>query len=370
MKIFRTDCLVIGAGLAGSAYALHAAKLGLSVELLSLAEPLAANSDWAQGGIIYDTTPDPASLARDIFEASDGTANPAAVEHLVREGPAAVKELLLDELQVGFDRDAAGALDFTREGGPQRATDHPCEGCDRPCDPRARSRARVDATPRITRRAGWVAIDLLTLSHNSDDRPTNIEPLTCFGAYVLDTRTGETVAIVAKKTMLATGGLGQIFLHTTNQPGSVGHGVAMAYRVGARLIDLEYVQFHPTVFAKKNAPRFLVTEALRGEGGVLVNARGRALHGRVDPRGSLAPRDVVARAIKQELAASGEPCVFLDLSAMKPEFIRERFPNDLRALPGAWRRYHARTDSGRAGGAFCLRRRARRSATAGPMSGI
>jgi L-aspartate oxidase len=127
--------------------------------------------------------------------------------------------------------------------------------------------------------------------------------------------------------VLATGGLGQIFLHTTNQPGSVGHGVAMAYRVGARLIDLDYVQFHPTVFAKKNAPRFLVTEALRGEGGVLVNARGQKFVDLEDPRGSLAPRDVVARAIKQELAASGEPCVFLDLSAMKPEFIRERFPN-------------------------------------------
>src|SRR3954471_2910948 len=117
MQTLRTDCLVIGAGLAGSAYALQAAKLGLSVELLSLADPLAANSDWAQGGIIYDTTADPAALARDIFEASDHTANPEAVEQLVREGPAAVKELLIDDLHVPFDRDAQGALDFTREGG-------------------------------------------------------------------------------------------------------------------------------------------------------------------------------------------------------------------------------------------------------------
>src|SRR3954471_10560487 len=117
MQTFRTDCLVIGAGLAGSAYALRAAKRGLSVQLLSLAEPLAANSDWAQGGIIYDTTGDPEALARDIFEASDRTANPAAVEQLVREGPGAVKELLLDDLQVGFDRDTSGGLDFTREGG-------------------------------------------------------------------------------------------------------------------------------------------------------------------------------------------------------------------------------------------------------------
>ncbi|HVS51771.1 MAG TPA: FAD-dependent oxidoreductase [Opitutaceae bacterium] len=326
MKTFQTDCLVIGAGLAGSAYALHAAKAGLAVELLSLADPLAANSDWAQGGIIYDVAQDPALLARDIVSASDTAANPAAVEQLVREGPLAVREFLLDELHVGFDRDAAGELDFTREGGhsarriihAKDATGHAIL---------AAVAQRVDATPRIARRAGWVAIDLLTLSHSSDDIADKYEPLTCFGAYVLDTRTGETAAIVAKKTILATGGLGQIFLHSTNQPGSVGHGVAMAYRVGARLIDLEYVQFHPTVFAKKNAPRFLITEAIRGEGAVLRNARGERFMDEVDPRGSLASRDVVARAIKQELASSGEPCVFLDLSAMAPAFIRERFPS-------------------------------------------
>lgn len=325
MKIFRTDCLVIGSGLAGSAYALQAAKLGFKVELLSLAEPLAANSDWAQGGIIYDATHDSPTLARDIFEASDRTANPIAVEHLVREGPQAVEELLLEQLHVPFDRDASGALDFTREGGhsarriihAKDATGHAIL---------ASVAARVDVTPPITRRSGWVAIDLLTLSHNSEDLADRYEPLTCFGAYVLDTQTGETVAVLAKKTILATGGLGQIFLHTTNQPGSVGHGVAMAYRVGARLIDLEYVQFHPTVFAKKNAPRFLVTEALRGEGGVLLNTRGERFMDAVDPRGSLASRDVVARAIKQELAAKGENHALLDLSAMKPEFIRERFP--------------------------------------------
>lgn len=325
MQILRTDCLVIGAGLAGSAYALHAAKLGLAVELLSLAEPLAANSAWAQGGIIYDTTADPATLADDIFEASDRSANPAAIAHLVREGPAAVRELLLDELQVGFDRGPGGDLDFTREGGHrERRIIHAKDSTGRAI--LAAVADRVDATPRITRRAGWVAIDLLTLSHNSDDLADRYQPLTCFGAYVLDTHSGQTVAIVAKKTVLATGGLGQIFLHSTNQPGSVGHGVAMAYRVGARLIDLEYVQFHPTVFAKKNAPRFLVTEALRGEGGVLRNSRGERFMDAVDPRGSLASRDIVARAIKQELASSGEPNVLLDLSAMPPEFIRERFP--------------------------------------------
>lgn len=326
MKTFRTDCLVIGSGLAGSAYALHAARAGLSVELLSLADPMIANSDWAQGGIIYDTSSDPAALARDIIDASDGTSNPAAVQQLVDEGPQAVKDLLLDELHVGFDRDASGELEFTREGGHREKRIIFAKDASGHAILQAVAK-RVDATPAIHRRACSVAIDLLTLSHNSTDAADKYEPLTCFGAYVLDTRTGETSAIVAKKTILATGGLGQIFLHSTNAPGSVGHGVAMAYRVGARLIDLEYVQFHPTVFAKKNAPRFLVTEALRGEGGVLINARGERFMDAVHPLSSLAPRDVVARAIKHELAASGEACVFLDLSAMKPEFIRERFPN-------------------------------------------
>jgi L-aspartate oxidase len=326
MRTLRTDCLVIGAGLAGSAYALQMAERGFAVELLSLADPLAANSDWAQGGIIYDTTPEPVALARDIFEASDHTSNPAAVEQLVREGPPAVKELLIDRLHVNFDRDEHGELDRTREGGhSERRIIHAKDATGHAILQRVAK--LVDATRGITRRSGWVAVDLLTLSHNSEDAADKYEPLTCFGAYVLDTGTGEISAIVAKKTVLATGGLGQIFLHSTNQPGSVGHGVAMAYRVGARLMDLEYVQFHPTVFAKKNAPRFLITEAIRGEGGVLVNAAGERFADEADPRGSLAPRDVVARAIKQELADSGEPSVFLDLSARPAEFWRDRFPN-------------------------------------------
>lgn len=326
MNTITTDCLVIGAGLAGSAYALHAARLGLKVEMLSLDGPLVANSDWAQGGIIYEQSSSPEKLAADIIQASDGTANPLAVEHLVREGPVAVKELLLDDLGVAFDRDARGELEYTREGGhSSRRIIHAKDMTGHAI--LQNIVARVDATPSITRRSGWVAIDLLTLSHNSEDPRDRYAPLTCYGAYVLDSKTGEVHAIIAKKTVLANGGLGQIFQHSTNQPGSVGHGIAMAYRVGARLIDLEYVQFHPTVFYKKNAPRFLITEALRGEGAVLVNAKGERFMDARHPLGSLAPRDIVSRAIHEELAASGETCVWLDLSSLKPDFIRERFPN-------------------------------------------
>jgi L-aspartate oxidase len=325
MRTVHTDCLVLGAGLAGSAYALQAARAGLKVEILSLGAPLQANSDWAQGGIIYDTNPDPAQLAHDILEASDGVANPAAIDQLVREGPAAVKELLLDELHVGFDRDAAGDLHFTREGGhAERRIIHTKDATGHAI--LAAVAQKVDATQGITRRSGFVAVDLLTLSHNSVDAHDRYEPLTCFGCYALDTATDEVVAFVARKTILATGGLGGIFQHTTNQPGSVGHGVAMAYRVGARLIDLEYVQFHPTVFYKKGAQHFLITEAMRGEGAVLVDARGKRFMDGVHPLGSLAPRDIVSRAIQHHLAETGDACVYLDLSALKPEFIRDRFP--------------------------------------------
>jgi L-aspartate oxidase len=325
MDVLRTDCLVIGGGLAGSAYALYAAEAGLDVTLLSLGGSLEANSDWAQGGIIYDTAENPELLATDILEASGGTANPAAVRQLVTNGAEAVRELLLDELQVGFDRDQAGELELTREGGHSaRRIIH------------ARDRTghailsavagRVDATPRVTRYTQSTAIDLLTLSHNDDNPEDRYAPLTCFGAYALLDDYPEPVAVVAKKTVLACGGLGQIYQHSTNHPGIVGHGVAMAYRVGGRLIDLEYVQFHPTVFYGKNAPRFLITEALRGEGAVLVNLRGEPFMDAVHERGSLAPRDIVSRAIHEELSNSGEPCVYLDLGALARSGLPDRFP--------------------------------------------
>ena len=327
MRVHRTDCLVIGAGLAGSAYALQAVKSGLSCELLSLADPLQANSDWAQGGIIYDTNPDPAALTRDILEAGDQMSNPAAVEQLVREGPGIVKRMLIDELGVKLRPRSRGPPGLRPRGRPWREADHPFprrdgarhfvhggaeSGCYLPRSPggRAGSPSTFSRFPTIPRNRRTSTI------RSRVSAPTCSTP-----------NRGRSRPSSPKKTVLACGGLGQIFLHTTNQPGSVGHGVAMAYRVGARLIDLEYVQFHPTVFAKKNAPPFLVSEALRGEGAVLVNSKGARFMDAVHPRGSLAPRDVVTRAIRHEMAMSGEPCVFLDLSAMKPGFASERFPN-------------------------------------------
>ena len=279
MKLHRTDCLVIGAGLAGSVYALQAAKAGLSCELLSLSGPLDANSDWAQGGIIFDTSADTAPLARDILEAGDRMSNPAAIEQLVREGPRAVKEMLIDEAAVAFDRDSAGHLDLTREGGhAERRIIHSKDATGHAILSAVAGEGRRDARDHAPLGMGGDRPARRSRT-TSPDPADKYHPLTCFGAYVLDTRTGEVSAIVAKKTVLACGGLGQIFLHSTNQPGSVGHGVAMAYRVGARLIDLEYVQFHPTVFAKKNAPRLPRLRGPPGRGRRPRQRPGRALHG-------------------------------------------------------------------------------------------
>jgi L-aspartate oxidase len=327
VETIRTDCLVIGAGLAGSAYAHYARKEGLSVVMICADElSSGTNSKWAQGGIIFDTSYHPEQLEADIMSASDHTANPEAVASLVREGQKAVQSLLLDELHVPFDRELDGSLKFTREGG--------------------HSEKRIIFSKDVTGRAilnnfhdyvrsleglrileNHVAIDLLTLSHHSVYPLDKYKPLTCVGCYVLDALSGEVKAVIAKKTILATGGLGQVFQNTTNQPGVVGHGIAMAKRLGARIIDLEYIQFHPTVFLKKNCPLFLVSEAVRGEGGVLVNGEGRAFMDTQHPMKSLAPRDIVARAIHRELISSGESCVYIDLSSKSPAFIRDRFPS-------------------------------------------
>ena len=324
MRTVRTDCLVIGCGLAGAGYAYQAAKAGLECILLS-GEPSAdeCNSARAQGGIV-DPAVDPDSLRSDIMTASAEAANPRAVDFIVERGGAAVRELV-DELDVPFERDGRGELRMTREAAHSAARILFAKDQTGRAIVTALHRA-VAASPRIEMAQHTVAVDLLTLSHSSTDRLHQYEPLTCFGAYVLDVAAGEVYAIVARKTVLATGGLGQIYLHSTNFPSAYGHGVAMGYRVGARVIDLEYVQFHPTVFTRKDAAPFLISEAVRGEGGHLVDAAGRRFMDDHHPDGSLAPRDVIARAITFEMIRTGAPSVFIDLSDLEPAYVTDRFP--------------------------------------------
>ena len=168
-------------------------------------------------------------------------------------------------------------------------------------------------------------MDLLTVSHHSLE-PTDVyRPLTCVGAYVLDQTTGKIFSLLAKETILATGGLGSVFLHTTNPPGARGDGIAMAYRAGARCINMQYIQFHPTALLAPDGC-FLISETVRGEGGRLVDRHGKEFMQRFHPDGSLAPRDIAARAIYQTMLESGEPCVYLDITHKPADQLRERFP--------------------------------------------
>ena len=237
-----------------------------------------------------------------------------------------MKEILIDELHVPFDPspEYPGELDLTSEAG--HSIPRIIHFKDRTGFSIERAFfERVQAHPKVKVIANATAVDLLTASHHSVE-PTDVyRPLTCVGAYVLDQTSGKISSILAKETILATGGLGSVFLHTTNPPGARGDGIAMAYRAGARCINMQYIQFHPTALLAPDGC-FLISETVRGEGGRLVDRQGKEFMQRFHPAGSLAPRDVAARAIYQTMLESGEPCVYLDITHKPAEQLRERFP--------------------------------------------
>ena len=323
-----TDVLVIGSGLAGCAAALAAADRGARVLLLTkAARPEESNTWYAQGGIIYRGSADsPDQLAADILAAGDGLCNPAAVGLLAREGPRLVDEVLIGRAQVSFDHagGGSGALDLTAEAAHSMARIiHAADATGRSIE--GAMMAVVSREPGIEIATGQTAIDLLTLSHHSSDPRDVYAPPTCVGAYVFDQATRRVGTVMARRTILATGGLGRIFLHTSNPAGACGDGVAMAYRAGARCINMQFVQFHPTTLYV-GEDRFLISESMRGEGARLVDARGREFMREHHPDGSLAPRDVVSRGIHQMMHETGDPCAYLDVTHKDADWIRGRFP--------------------------------------------
>jgi L-aspartate oxidase len=325
----RTDALVIGCGIAGGTAALELAEAGAQVVVVTRADRAEeSNTYWAQGGIIFRGEDDsPELLAQDIVHAGAGLCHEQAVRTLAHAGPPLVQSILIDRLDVPFDRLPDGRLALGREGGHSvarivHATD---------ATGRAIETAIVGALrrhPNVTLLTDHTAVDLLTPAHQGRDRRAVYEPLSCVGAYVLDQRTGGIGRILARATVLATGGLGQIFLRTTNPAGARGDGLAMAYRAGARVINTEYVQFHPTAFYHRNAPCFLITEAVRGAGARLVDEQRVPFMDRYDAKWKdLAPRDVVARSIHAEMLNRGVPNVYLDVASYVPaERIRAEFP--------------------------------------------
>jgi L-aspartate oxidase len=328
-ELLQTDVLIVGCGIAGATAALKLAEAGLEVTIITRAtDPAETNTYYAQGGIIYRGHEDsPELLAKDILHAGAGHCNPRAVEILAEEGPLLVKQILLDQVGVPFDR-SNGDLSLAREGGHSVARiTHAADATGKAIE--ISLMQAVQAQPNIRLLTGYTAIDLLTPSHHSLDRLAVYEPQACVGAYLLNQTDNTVLRVLARHTILATGGLGQIYLNNTNPSGARGDGIAMAYRAGARVINMEFVQFHPTTFYHPSAPRSLITEAARGDGGRLVNASGEPFMQNYDAEWKdLAPRDVVARSIYHEMLTHDVTNMYLDLRSYIPEArIREHFPN-------------------------------------------
>jgi L-aspartate oxidase len=314
----ETDYLVIGSGIAGLNFALLAAEHG-RVVVCTKKRPADTNTNWAQGGVAAVLAADDSfdQHINDTLNAGDGLCDRKIVELCVTEGPAQVQRLL--DVGVRLARDASGALDLGREGAHTRHRVVHWEDVTGREIQRALI-AAVQRHPNIIVLDGHIAIDLLSMAKYGGDPA-------CFGAYVLDARTGETKTICARATVLATGGTGKVYIYTSNPDVATGDGVAMAYRIGAACGDLEFVQFHPTVLYHPMAGSFLISEALRGEGGVLRLATGETFMEKYHPMKSLASRDIVARAIDNELKKSGADAVLLDMTHLDPAFVRGRFPN-------------------------------------------
>jgi L-aspartate oxidase len=325
-----TDYLVFGSGIAGLTFALEASRHG-EVVIVTKRGISDAATTWAQGGIAAVLDPHDSFEAHveDTLGTGGGLSHREVVERVVRDGPARIEALLAHG--VPFDAShaegaassasasASARLDLTREGGHSaRRVVHAGDITGREVE-RALV-AAVRANPRIRVVEQAMGVDLVELSRYGGPRAVA-------GAYVLDVPSGAVHTYVARATILATGGAGKVYLYTSNPDVASGDGIAMAYRAGAALANMEFFQFHPTVLYHPQAKSFLISEALRGEGGVLRLADGTAFMERHHPSRDLAPRDVVARAIDFEMKRTGDDCVYLDMSACTPEYLRERFPN-------------------------------------------
>jgi len=330
------DVLVLGAGIAGCTAALRAADLGAEV-LVVAKDPLGeSNTTYAQGGIVgkppesFGDSPD--KLAADIEAAGAGLCRPEAVRLLAEEGPQLCMDFLWKRLGVPFDLTDEGEPAITAEAAHSaRRIYHVKDATGRAIQGALTEALR--AHPRIRVLEGHTLVDLLTVPHHSLDPRRVYDPIQVWGAFLLDNTTRAVQRVMARRTILATGGLGYLYLHTSNPAGATGDGLAAAYRASARIVNCEYLQFHPTTLYIPHKPRTLLTEALRGEGAHLVNRKGQRFMSAVDPEHmELAPRDVVARAIFQEMASSGESNVFLDLSPVARTLdLEARFPTVVHA---------------------------------------
>ena len=318
----RFDFVIIGSGIAGLSFALKAAAQG-TVAIVTKRSKAESNTNYAQGGIACVTSAEDSFELHvaDTLESGAGLCDERVVRTIVTDGPPRIAELI--EIGVHFDERGDGSHQpaLAQEGGhSQRRILHAKDITGREIE-RALL-AAVASHPQIAMLENHIAVDLITLrklGYSSDDR--------CVGVYVLDEARGEVFPIRTDRLILATGGCGKVYLYTTNPSIATGDGVAMAWRAGARIANMEFIQFHPTCLYHPEARGLLISEAVRGEGARLVDGRGRTFMERYDERRELAPRDIVARAIDAEMKRTGARCVFLDITHKPADYLRERFPH-------------------------------------------
>jgi L-aspartate oxidase len=332
MKDFNTSVLIIGSGIAGLSAAIKLAEEKHTVTIVTREEkPEVTNTYWAQGGIIYspESLKDQDDLIQDILKASSYTSNLEAAKILTNRSAQIIDEMLIRKSQTDFARSDEGKLLFTKEA--------------------AHSRERIiykgDMTgkeiqisllnyladqkrfPNVTFLTSHTAIDLITPNHHGVAITQRYEENQVLGAYVFDQKNTAVRKILSRITILATGGVGALYLHHSNAEGARGDGHAMAYRAGADVTNMEFIQFHPTTFYDRSSHRrFLVSEAVRGEGGKLINSKGEAFMKKYHEDGDLAPRDVVSRAILEEMISAKSDCVYLDITFKSEEYLKHRFP--------------------------------------------
>jgi L-aspartate oxidase len=327
----RYDVLVIGSGIAGLSFALKVATQGRSVAILTKKNKADSNTNWAQGGIAVVTaqTDDFAKHVADTLTAGDGLCNRKVVKQIVTDGPARVQELV--DLGLKFSRDGNGSYDLGREGGhSERRILHVKDMTGKAIE-EALTRA-IAREPRIALFEHFFAVDIVTTGKIEKTRRgrkgghTTAGPDRVAGVYALDVHDRRVVEFHAPVVMLSSGGAGQVYLYTTNPDIATGDGIAMAYRAGVEARNMEFIQFHPTALYSTSGKRFLVSEAVRGEGAILRNVEGEAFMARYHKLADLAPRDIVARAIDAEMKRTGAAHVWLDITHRNAAFLRSRFP--------------------------------------------
>ncbi len=327
----ETDVLIIGSGIAGLRFAIEVSKFA-EVYIVTKKDKAESNTNYAQGGIasVFSSDDNFDLHIKDTLIAGDGLCNKEAVELIVKEGPDEIQKLI--EIGTQFSTTPNGKLDLAKEGGHSRSRIVHAKDLTGYEIERALLK-KISEIENIHLLENHFAIDLITEHHIGKKRLSKEEKIHCWGAYVFDIQREEVHTFISKITLLATGGLGQAYLHTTNPPIATGDGFAMAYRAGAIIGNMEFVQFHPTALYESDSenrstnPAFLISEAVRGFGAKLRLKSGEEFMHKYDPRGELAPRDIVARAIDSELKKSGDNYVYLDLTFKNPDEIKEKFPN-------------------------------------------